>query len=59
VRATIDYLKEVRGELSKVVWPTREEVVKLALIVITISLVVSAYVGLLDYIFVQLIERII
>lgn len=59
MRAAINYLKEVRVELSKVIWPKRQEVTKLSLIVVVISLIVSAYVGILDYLFVQVIEKLI
>ncbi len=45
------FLKEVRGELSKVVWPTREEVVKLTIIVVAVSLAIGLYIGGLDFIF--------
>lgn len=45
------FLKEVRSELGKVVWPTRDEVVKLTAIVILLSLVIGVYIGGLDFIF--------
>jgi len=59
VKPTINYLKEVRLELSKVVWPKREEVIKLTLIVIIISVIVGLYLGALDFIYTKLLELII
>ncbi|MFC1649871.1 preprotein translocase subunit SecE [Patescibacteria group bacterium] len=59
MRAATNYLREVRTELTKVVWPSRNEVAKLTLIVVIISVLVATYVGLLDYAFVQLLEKII
>ncbi len=53
------YLKEVRVELKKVVWPTREEVAKLTLIVVAISAIVGIYLGGLDYIFTKSLEAVI
>ena len=50
----IAYLKEVRIELSKVSWPTREEIVKLTTIILVASLVVGLYVGGLDVLFTNL-----
>ncbi len=50
------YLNEVRIELRKVVWPKKGEVAKLTLIVIGITLVVSAYLGGLDLLFTKLLE---
>ena len=56
VKPAINYLKEVRFELSKVVWPKREEVIKLTLIVIIISVVVGLYLGVLDFGYTKLLE---
>ena len=47
----ITFLKEVRVELSKVSWPTRNETVVYTLVVIGLSLVVALYLGVLDFIF--------
>lgn len=43
-------------ELKKVTWPTRNEVVKLSLIVIIISLIIAFYIGILDVILAKLLE---
>jgi preprotein translocase subunit SecE len=56
VKAAIQFLQETRLELSKVVWPKREEVTKLTLIVLVISGIIGAYVGLLDLTFTKLLE---
>ncbi|MFV1917374.1 MAG: preprotein translocase subunit SecE [Patescibacteria group bacterium] len=56
MRATINYLKEVRLELTKVIWPKREEVIKLTLTVIIISTIVGVYLGSLDFGFTKLLE---
>jgi len=53
------YLKEVRSELTKVVWPKRDEVIKLTLVVLIISAIVGGYVGALDYIFTNLLKTIL
>ena len=55
----VNYLKDVRSELSKVVWPKREEVIKLTLIVLIISVVVGAYVGGLDFVFTKALEFVV
>jgi preprotein translocase subunit SecE len=55
----LNYLRDVRGELSKVVWPKKEEVIKLTLVVLLISIIVAAYVGLLDFSFTKLLELLI
>lgn len=48
------FLKEVKSELSKVVWPTRAEVMKLTIVVIAISTLIGFYIGGLDLIFTKL-----
>ena len=44
------FLKEVKSELLKVVWPTRRETIKLTIIVIAISLAIGLYIGGIDFI---------
>ena len=45
----LTYFKEVRIEMAKVTWPTREQTIRLTLIVILISVLVAAFVGALDW----------
>ena len=52
----LGYLTEVRGELSKVVWPKRQEVIKLTLVVFIISGIVAIYVGGWDFLFTKFLE---
>jgi len=55
----VRFLQEVRAELLKVRWPTREETVKMTLIVIGISTGVGIFISLLDFIFTKLLGIII
>lgn len=48
------FLKEVKAELAKVVWPTRTEVIKLTVVVVIVSAVLGIYVGGLDLVFTKL-----
>jgi len=59
VKGVIEYLKEVRLELSKVTWPKKQQIIKLTLIVFIISAAVGVYVGALDYAFTKLLEFLI
>ena len=45
------YLREVRDEMRKVAWPTRDEVVRYSIIVVATVLVYMFFVGGLDYVF--------
>jgi len=53
------YFREVKIELSKVVWPKRSEVIKLTSIVFIISALVGLYSGVLDYLLTKLLEILI
>lgn len=46
----IDFLKEVREELNKVVWPTKKQTIRYTVLVIIVALVVGVFLGGLDYI---------
>ena len=45
----IQYVEEARGELRKVAWPTRKEVVNSTIIVLIAVIVMTTLVFLFDY----------
>ncbi len=45
------YFTETVGELRKVSWPTRKEATNLTIVVLVVTLGMSAILGLLDFIF--------
>jgi len=51
------FLKEVQLEMKRVNWPTRRQVVQNTLLVIAISIVVAIFLGILDFIFISILER--
>ncbi|MBI4058344.1 preprotein translocase subunit SecE [Candidatus Gottesmanbacteria bacterium] len=53
------FLRQARSELSKVVWPTRTEAIRLTLVVLGVSIAIGIYIGTLDIFFVKLTELII
>lgn len=59
MNTVVSFVREVRVELSKVVWPKRQEVVRLTLIVLVISIIFGAFTGGLDYIFTKLLEALV
>lgn len=59
MKAIINFFGEVKLELSKVTWPSREEVIKLTLIVFAVSAIIGLYVGGLDYAFTRLLSLIV
>jgi preprotein translocase subunit SecE len=53
------YLKEVRAEIRKVTWPSRNDVVRLTAIVMIVLMAMSAFMAITDYGFSQLMRLII
>lgn len=47
----VQYLKDTRGELRHVAWPTRTQTAIFTALVIILSVAVSFYLGLFDYLF--------
>ena len=45
------YLRETRGEIRKVTWPTREESVRLTGIVLAVTLAFAAFLWFFDTLF--------
>lgn len=45
------FLKEARIELKKVTWPTRQETIRYTATVVVISIVIAAFLGVLDLLF--------
>ena len=46
----LDYVRESRAELKKVAWPTKQRLWYSTLIVIVVTAIASAYLGLVDLI---------
>jgi preprotein translocase subunit SecE len=59
VRGIVNFFSEVKLELSKVTWPSRNEVIKLTLTVFLISGIIGAYVGGLDYLFTTILAKVV
>ncbi len=54
-----NFLKQTKAELKKVTWPTKDQTIRLTIVVILVSLVVSLYLGSLDYIFNQILKYVV
>lgn len=53
------FLKEVKSELGKVSWLSRQQTLRLTLVVIGVSVVVAFFIGLLDFIFTKIMGLVI
>lgn len=45
----INFLKEVKEELDKVVWPNREQTTRYTILVVIITLIAGIFLGGMDY----------
>jgi preprotein translocase subunit SecE len=53
----ITYIKESRAELAKVIWPTRQETIRMTTVVIVILVIVGGYIAGLDALFASIVAR--
>ena len=48
VQSATEYIKDVRVEVSKVTWPTREELRESTLVVIVMVFLIAVFIGVVD-----------
>ncbi|MCS7235849.1 MAG: preprotein translocase subunit SecE [Armatimonadota bacterium] len=53
------YLREVRAELNRVTWPSRQEIIASTVVVLVVVGVVAAYLGAWDALFTWLFQRVL
>ena len=53
------YLRETRGELRKVTWPTRQESQRLTAIVLGVTAVMAIFLGILDFVFSRTVQELV
>ena len=52
----VDFLREVRVELEKIVWPSRPQTIKLTIMVILVTLFVGFFIGGIDFLLAKIAE---
>lgn len=52
-----DYIRDTKGEMKHVSWPTKAQATGYTILIIIISVIVAAYLGVFDYIFTNIIDR--
>ena len=55
----LQHLKDVRGELRHVSWPTQTQTIIYTVLVVILSLLTAAYLGFFDYVFTTSLGRVI
>lgn len=51
MKKIFDFIVEAKAELLKVNWPTKKQTLNYTLIIIGVSVVISLFLGSLDYLF--------
>jgi len=55
----LNFFKEVKSELTKVTWLSRQQTLRLTAIVVAVSVVVAIFISLLDYLFTKMMALVI
>lgn len=55
----INYIKDTKGELAHVKWPTKKQTISFTAVVIVVSLVVAIMLGVFDKIFLNIVTAIL
>ncbi|MFH0826903.1 MAG: preprotein translocase subunit SecE [Candidatus Omnitrophota bacterium] len=48
IKKTIGFIKEVKVELGKVAWSSRQELIDSTIVVITVTALMAAFIGAVD-----------
>lgn len=54
-----EYFKDTKAELKHVIWPSKKQAFYYTLIVILLSVIISYYLGMFDYLFSLGLQKII
>ena len=55
----MQYFKDTMAELKHVSWPTKKQTIIYTSLVVAISFFVAAYLGVFDYVFSNILQKII
>ena len=55
----VSYLKETKGEMNHVSWPTRGQTILFTVVIIAISFFTAAFLGFFDFVFSFLLDTFI
>jgi len=55
IKSVSEFLKGSLAELKQVIWPTKQTVIRLTLVVLSVSLLTGLIIGGLDYLFLNVV----
>ncbi|WP_188020342.1 preprotein translocase subunit SecE [Deferribacter autotrophicus] len=53
------FIQEVKEELKKVVWPTKNETIQITVVVVVMVILVSAFLGVVDVALSKIVKMIV
>jgi len=56
MNAFMQYIRDTRAEMSHVAWPTQQQTVVFTALVVLVSIVTAAYLGVLDFVFTRVLQ---
>lgn len=54
-----EYFNETKTELKHVIWPSKSQTLYYTIIVVVLSIIIAYYLGVLDFIFSEILKKII
>jgi len=58
VKKLVQFIKECRSELKKVIWPSRDDVISSVKVVIISTVIIAAVLGFVDFILLLGVQKI-
>jgi len=59
MKRAINYIKDTKGELKHVSWPTRKQTIAFTFIILAIAIFIALFLGFFDFIFTRILDRFI
>jgi preprotein translocase subunit SecE len=53
-----DFFQQVKVEVAKVDWPTKDETIRLTIIVVVVFMLIAVFLGAFDFLFLEIIKMI-
>jgi preprotein translocase subunit SecE len=52
-----DYIKDTKGEMKHVSWPTRKQTINYTILIVIVSVFAAIYLGLFDQLFTFIVDE--
>jgi preprotein translocase subunit SecE len=58
IQKPINFIREVKAELGKVAWSTREEIMGSTMVVIVVTAIMAVFIGVIDILLTKILQMI-